>query len=139
MRREYVVVAIVMLVLAGGVRPSMAFEKPDLSVNGPGDTHWQLSVSDRLRGEFASWFRAAPPNDNNRYDFLGNRFQLGIGVTRGPVAGFVQYQHTQLVNVPAGATGVGSTYFANTPGIFRSRDGSVRVGCRRRRSSETGD
>jgi hypothetical protein len=102
------------LAVLATAHPATGWERPDLSAAGPWDTRWQLSVSDRLRGEFADWFEAAAPNDDQRYDFLGNRFQLGIGVTRGIVSGFVQYQHTQLVNVPGSATGVGSVYFANT-------------------------
>lgn len=121
MRRGTVAVVTMMLVLAAAARPSVAFEKPDLSAAGPWETRWQLSVSDRLRGEFANWFEAAAPNDNNRYNFLGNRFQLGMGVTRGPIAAFVQFQDTQLVNIPAGATGVGSTYFANTHQHFQEQ------------------
>jgi hypothetical protein len=120
MRRAAIVVAMALTTLAAAWTAG-AFEKPDLSAAGPWDTRWQLTVSDRLRGEFADWFEAAPPNDNQRYDFLGNRFQFGIGVTRGPLSGFVQYQHTQLVNVPAGATGVGSTYFANTHQHFQEQ------------------
>jgi len=109
------------LAVMATARPATGWEKPDLSVAGPGGTRWQLSVSDRLRGEFADWFEGAAPNDNQRYDYLGNRFQLGIGVTRGIVAGFVEYQHTQLVNVPGSATGVGSVYFANTRQHFQEQ------------------
>ena len=115
------VAAAAALVLAVAADRAAGFEKPDLSIAGPGGSRWQLSLSDRLRGEFADWFEAAEPNDDQRYAFLGNRFQLGLGVTRGPLAAFVQYQHTQLVNVPAGATGVGSTYFANTRQHFQEQ------------------
>ena len=118
MRRELAALA-----LAGALfvaaEPSHGFDKPDLSIAGPWDTKWTASANNRLRGEFADWFEGAPPNDNQRYDFLGNRTQLGLGVARGIVSGFVQYQHTELVNVPADATGVGSTYFANTRQHFQ--------------------
>ena len=116
---------VAVLVLVGGLlaaaEPSRGFEKPDLSIVGPWDTKWTVSASNRLRGEFADWFEAAPPNDNQRYDFLGNRTQFGLGVARGILTGFVQYQHTELVNVPANATGVGSTYFANTHQHFQEQ------------------
>ncbi|MCC6765917.1 MAG: hypothetical protein IT293_14765 [Deltaproteobacteria bacterium] len=97
------------------------FEKPDLSTEGPWGTKWTLSANNRMRGEFANWFQANEPNDNNEYNFLGNRTQLGIGVARGPLSAFFQYQHTELVNVPAGATGVGSVYFANTRQHFQEQ------------------
>ena len=36
------------------------------------------------RGEFVGWFRppATAPTPPNRYDFFGNKLQLGIGYTR---------------------------------------------------------
>lgn len=111
-------IALVLVASAGRAR---GFEKPDLSTEGPFGTKWTLSGSNRLRGEFADWFQAKEPNDNNEYNFLGNRTQLGIGVTRDVFSAFVQYQHTELVNVPAGATGVGSVYFANTHQHFQEQ------------------
>ncbi len=119
--RAIVALAWAGLVLAASAERARGFDKPDLTASGPWDTHWQLSAGNRLRGEFANWFQAAAPNDNNQYDFLGNRTQLGIGVTRGPLSAFFQYQHTELVNVPAGATGVGGTYFANTHQHFQEQ------------------
>lgn len=109
------------LVIAASAGRARGFEKPDLSTEGPAGTKWTVSASNRLRGEFADWFQAKPPNDDNDYDFLGNRTQLGVGVTRGPLSAFFQYQHTELVNVPAGATGVGATYYANTHSHFQEQ------------------
>jgi len=122
-RPAWSTVAVAAVAAVLGLTPGHAcgVEKPDLTAAGPWDTHWQLTVGNRLRGEFSDWFQAAEPNDNNRYDFVGNRSQLGIGVTRGPLSAFLQYQHTELVNVPAGATGVDSTYFANTRRHFQEQ------------------
>jgi hypothetical protein len=121
LRRRLGAATVAAVLVAGAPALARGFEKPDLSTEGPWGTKWQLSVNDRLRGEFAHWFQAADPNDNDDYDFLGNRTQLGVGVTRGPLSAFFQYQHTELVNVPANATGVGSVYFANTRQHFQEQ------------------
>lgn len=89
---------------------------PPLAVKGPYDSTIRLEVFERIRGEFVDWFATAPdgPMPNFRYDFLGNKFQLGLRVTKDPYELFVQFQDSTLANVPADAVGVGATYYANT-------------------------
>ena len=72
-----------------------------LAVKGPYDSTIRLEVSNRIRGEFVDWFATPPdgPTPNYRYNFLGNKFQLGVRVTRGsvravrPVPGLDARQH----------------------------------------------
>ena len=84
-----------------------------------------LTVSNRVRGEFVDWF-GPPPGvaepDAERYDFLGNRFRLGVRALLPSVELNLLFQQTQLANVPEdatlgapfGALGPGAVYFANT-------------------------
>src|SRR5205085_7571279 len=80
------------------------------------DSKIRLEIYDRLRGEFVDWF--APPEGsktpNFRYNFVGNKFQIGLRITRAPYEMFLQFQDSTLGNVPAQAVGVGGTYYANT-------------------------
>lgn len=89
---------------------------PRLEIDGPWDSRIRLEIYDRFRGEFVDWF--TPPADSatpdHRYDFVGNKLQVGVRVTRAPYEMFVQLQDSTLGNVPSGAVGVGGTYYANT-------------------------
>jgi hypothetical protein len=87
-----------------------------LSVKGPYDSTIRLELFNRIRGEFVDWF-ATPqdgPMPNFRYNFLGNKFQLGLRVIRDPYEVFVQFQDSTLANIPDNGVGVGSIYYANT-------------------------
>ena len=84
-----------------------------------------LSVSNRIRGEFVDWF-APPPGltapGAERYNFLGNRFRLGVRALFDPFELNLQFQDTVLANLPEDASlappvgnlGTGAIYFANT-------------------------
>jgi len=89
---------------------------PPLTAKGPYDTTLRLEVVNRLRGEFVGWFDPAStaPAHNSRYDFIGNKFQVGARATRGSYEMFVQFQDSTLGYVPDDAVGIGSTYYANT-------------------------
>jgi hypothetical protein len=84
--------------------------------------HVTLSVSDRMRGEFVSWFDPAPPNSNGNYNFFANRLRFGALVSYPSLEVFVEGQDTRLVNLPGadsnhatvGPLGPGAAYFANT-------------------------
>ena len=39
--------------------------------------HLTLSASDRVRGEFVSWFDPGGPKSNNNYNFFANRLRVG--------------------------------------------------------------
>ena len=89
---------------------------PPLEMRGPMGSTIRVELYDRLRGEFVDWF-ATPPNASNstfRYNFLGNKFQLGVRVQREPYEFFLQYQDTTVDNLPRHGVGFGATYFANT-------------------------
>jgi hypothetical protein len=89
---------------------------PLLQTEGPWGSTVGLEVFDRIRGEFVDWF-ATPPTSatpNFRYNFMGNKFQLGLRIKRAPYEVFVQFQDSTLVDVPSDAVGVGSVYYANT-------------------------
>jgi Alginate export len=89
---------------------------PPMVTDGPFGSTIGIELYDRVRGEFVDWF-ATPPNQSNsnfRYNLVGNKFQLGVRVKRDPYEFFVQFQDSTVGNVPEGAVGFGSTYFANT-------------------------
>jgi len=89
---------------------------PPLETNGPFGSTVGIELYDRLRGEFVDFF-ATPPNASNstfRYNFLGNKFQLGVRVKREPYEFFVQFQQATIANLPRHGVGFGATYFANT-------------------------
>ncbi len=96
-----------------------------LAVEGPWGTTLSLEVHERLRGEFVSWFEPAPGSatPRYRYDFMGNKLQLGLRARGGPIEIFLQYEDVTLANVPANAVGPGGTYYANTPS--RTQHGAV--------------
>ncbi len=87
-----------------------------LTVDGPFGSTVRLEIANRIRGEFVDWFATAQdgPSPNYRYNFLGNKFQLGVRVTRDPYELFVQFQDSTLANIPDNGIGVGSIYYANT-------------------------
>jgi hypothetical protein len=115
--RTLLAAAVAMLVLGA---PCLAADDPltlpKLEIEGPLDSTVRLEVFDRLRGEFVDWFAPAPtaPAPTYRYNFLGNKLQLGLRVKRDPWELFLQFQDSTLANVPPDAVGIGGTYFANT-------------------------
>jgi hypothetical protein len=99
-----------------GQPPPLPLAVAPLSMKGPYDSTIRLEVFNRLRGEFVDWFATAPdgPTPTFRYNFLGNKFQLGLRVRRDPYEVFVQFQDSTVANVPRDGVGVGATYYANT-------------------------
>lgn len=89
---------------------------PKLETTGPLDSTVRLEISNRIRGEFVDWFEPVPgsPTPENRYDYLGNRFQAGVRVKRDPIEIFVQFQDSTVSNLPSAGVGVGASYWANT-------------------------
>ena len=114
-------ILIVTLALTAIVRPGVASDDFVLR------DHLTLSASDRVRGEFISWFNPAGPNSNNNYNFFANRLRGG-GMLSFPTIEFViEGQDTELVNLPGadsinkgpgtkglGPLGPGAVYYANT-------------------------
>jgi hypothetical protein len=93
--------------------------------------HLTLSASDRVRGEFVSWFDPGGPQSDNTYNFFANRLRAGISLGFPTIEFVVEGQDTRMVNLPGadsinsgtgtkglGPLGPGALYFANT----RSRD-----------------
>ena len=105
-----------MLLACAAVAAAEPLEIPKLEVHGPYDSTIRLEVFNRIRGEFVDWFAPAPTAaaPNYRYDYLGNKFQLGLRVKRDPWEMFLQFQNSTLAEVPANAVGIGSVYRANT-------------------------
>ena len=66
-----------------------------------------LSASDRVRGEFVSWFDPAGPKSNNNYDFFANRLRAGATLSFSMLEVVVEGQDTELVNLP-GADAINS-------------------------------
>ncbi len=91
-----------------------------------------FSVTNRVRGEFVDWFGPPPftpgPDPQpiargaEQYDFFANRFRAGVRVLLPPVELNLQFQYTELANLPEDASlpppignlGTGALYFANT-------------------------
>ena len=89
---------------------------PKLETDGPFGSKIRLEVTNRIRGEFVDWF-AKPDGSatpDNQYDFLGNKFQAGVRVTRDPVELFVQFEDATVSNLPTAGLGPGASYYANT-------------------------
>ncbi|HVO24910.1 MAG TPA: alginate export family protein [Candidatus Margulisiibacteriota bacterium] len=89
--------------------------------------HLTLSASDRVRGEFVSWFDPAGPKSNNNYNFFANRLRVGTTLSFPSVEFVVEGQDTEMVNLPGadaintgpgtkglGTLGPGAIYYANT-------------------------
>ncbi len=96
--------------------PPLPLAVAPLTAQGPYDSTIRLEIANRIRGEFVDWFATPPggPNRNYRYDFLGNKFQLGVRVSKDPYELFVQFQDSTLAHVPDDGVGIGSIYYANT-------------------------
>jgi len=119
--------ALISLSLAGNVATSAEYAKDAKAsepwraeVNGPFDTKLRLEVNERIRGEFVDWFGDPIVNGNvtpkeSSYNFVGNKFQLGLRLKGEPFEAFAQFQDTVITGLPENGVGVGSVYFANTP------------------------
>jgi hypothetical protein len=97
------------------IAPAATLAAP-LEAAGPLDSRIRLELTNRLRGEFWSFFDtpSTGPTRNANYDFLGNRFQLGLRVARDPLELFAQLQHSLVWPAPENAPGAGGAYFLNT-------------------------
>lgn len=83
-------------------------------------TKLRAELNERIRGEFVDWFGdpiikgkvvAREPD----YNFVGNKFQLGVRLKTDPVEAFAQFQDTLIAALPSNGVGVGAVYYANTP------------------------
>jgi hypothetical protein len=118
-RRADVLLALALTPLAAGsarAEPSPP-EIPKLEAPGPFGSKLRLEASARLRAELVDWFDTDPagPTRDDDYGFYGNRLQLGLRATRGPLELFAQLQHSSVLDLPEHAPGPGGSYFANTP------------------------
>jgi hypothetical protein len=102
----------VLVAAAAAAEPAL----PKLETAGPLGTTFRLEGSNRLRGEFWSFFDTAEsgPAPNSNYAFLGNRLQLGVRVTRSDLEAFAQLQDTVVAPAPETAPGAGGQYWLNT-------------------------
>ncbi len=84
------------LSLAAHASDALPFSPGPLEMQGPLDSTVRLEVYNRFRGEFVDWFATNPGNSQptSRYNFLANKFQLGLRVKRDPVEMFAQLQPT---------------------------------------------
>lgn len=88
--------------------------------------HVTLSASDRMRGEFVSWFNPAGSPSNNNYNFFANRARAGISLAYPTVEFVAEAQDVRLVDLPGadsknsaqGTFGPGAAYYDHT----RTRD-----------------
>jgi hypothetical protein len=114
-------IALGLLLLLGSPAAAQAAEGggltiPKLELKGPLGSTIRFEVSNRVRGEFWSFFETAPtsPVPNSNYSFLGNKFQLGLRVTRDPFEFFAQLQDSVIAPAPETAAGAGGQYWLNT-------------------------
>lgn len=107
-------------VLSSAMLATVARAAPP-SLMGPDGSQFRLTLSDRMRGEFADWFDAGPPLDNTEYGFFANRLQVGAAGEWRRLRGYLQYQHTMLAAVPHDSIGVGGNYRAHTDRTFQEQ------------------
>jgi hypothetical protein len=108
---------------------ALSVSQPSLATNDDFvlSDHLTLSASDRLRGEFVSWFDPAGPKSNDTYSFFANRLRFGATLGFPTLELVVEGQHTEMVGLPGsdainsgpgtkglGPLGPGAVYFANT-------------------------
>ncbi len=91
-------------------------------VSGPFDSKLRLEMFERVRGEFVEWFgnpidpsTGKPIPKEYRYNFVGNKLQLGLRFKREPLEIFAQFQDSTLGGIPTNGVGIGSVYFLSTP------------------------
>lgn len=119
-RRAAIWIVVGAMALGTGAR-SWAADEETISLSEL-QKHLTLSASDRMRGEFVSWFDPQSGNSNNNYNFFANRLRAGITLSYPTVEFFVEAQDTRLVNLPGadsknasvGLLGPGAAYFDNT-------------------------
>ncbi len=107
------------LAIAGTALPAVADDAPA----------WRdrvtFTLSERLRGEIADWFRPPPGRDApgaNRYAFFASQLRAGARVVLPHAELALTLQDTRLANLPddaslpppQGGLGPGAVYFANT-------------------------
>lgn len=82
-------------------------------------------LSERVRGEFADWFRpkaGTAPSGAGRYNFFASQLRVGARVVLPHAQLTLEVQDTRLANLPddaslpppAGNLGPGAVYFAHT-------------------------
>lgn len=98
------------------------YEIGPLSYAGPADSTITISARNQFRAEFVDWWQPPPdsPAPINQYNFVANRFKLGIGLASDHIDAFAQFQHSLLGNLPQGGRGPGGVYYANTPQTFQT-------------------
>lgn len=115
--------SVLLCAVAFALAPRLALAVPELAplvYDGPADSKITVSMSNQIRGEFVNWWEAPPSaNKASSYNFLGNRFKLGVGLSTEHVDVFAQFQHSLLAELPGPADGPGGVYFANTPETFQ--------------------
>jgi hypothetical protein len=105
-----------LLLALAAAAPAAEPALPKLEMAGPLGTTLRLEGSNRLRGEFWSYFDTAESGTapNSNYSFLGNRLQLGLRVTHGTLEAFAQMQDSIVAPAPEMAPGAGGQYWLNT-------------------------
>ncbi|WP_236102312.1 alginate export family protein [Methylotetracoccus oryzae] len=107
--------------LAGPVWPTDAPPQPwKAEFTGPADSTFRVELHERIRGEFVDWFGDPVVNGNaipkeSTYNFVGNKFQLGVRAAKGPFEVFTQFQDTTIAALPENGVGIGAAYYAQTP------------------------
>ncbi len=104
--------------LAEYAKETKAPEPWRAEISGPFDSKIRLEMYERVRGDFADWFGNPIINGTVvlkefRYNFVGNKFQLGLRFQRDPVEIFAQFQDSFVGGLPPNGVGLGAVYFAN--------------------------
>src|SRR3990172_2277983 len=87
----------------------------------------------RFRYEYNDWFATKGSSANNDYWFMFNRTRLGLKYDSKYIGAYIQGQYVHLIHLPndgiapapAGALGVGPTYYASNSGQGKSPHGLV--------------
>lgn len=80
----------------------------------------RAELYERVRGEFVDWFgdpvvKGQVVDRESAYNFVGNKFQLGVRIKGEPFEAFAQFQNSTIAALPSNGVGLGAAYYANTP------------------------
>jgi hypothetical protein len=120
--------AAVLALMAAASRPLIAAAPTKDTASAPWRAESELAegvkiraeLYERVRGEFVDWFgdpivKGQVADRESDYNFVGNKFQVGVRIKGDPFEAFAQFQNSTIAALPSRGVGLGAAYYANTP------------------------